>query len=942
MSKIIMILFIAVSSFHVKAEKNTSKLMKLIQEEEKALLAIPLKKMPPTLYWKLMLLNMEKFRIVRSEENKILLAESPEKISKKGREHYFRRSLVFYKKIKKLGNFIVKKWPKFSHNHEIYYNLAIVTIERNNQNEIVREVEYYLKKALQHTSKKSTIYRRIVVKLADHYYNLKKYVQASRYYRMAVKFNKDKWHTRYLFNLAWSLMSIKKMDEARKHIRDSLSLSILGKKNGQYVDYSDNVLDSLPLFIDENDLKKSIEFFENKVSFISQESLLKAAESAQGFGKYELADYFLKKAFVTALKKKGWTGASEIVKKMLDFYLKVRRDKKFIKFARYLAEKNIFDKKQNRNISERIKRHIRVLQDKATVEETKNIIFNFDTLKILNPVEKSTYSFYQGEVFFSQKKHLKALKYYRKAMDDVIKSNAPNDKTVVKKIFDSMIKSLDESRMADFIRNKWNKYIYINHLKIYPVSNRSRKMYQKLYNIYYKEKKYEKCKKILLSYIKNYPHRKNGKVVNKSDVDKQQFMISQIIDYYIEKGKYARALKEIEWLKREEFAFDESYVDKVSKIFYYKVFESVKKEKDRKIRREKYKNIYNDESFPSFVRSDSAWYTGEAFLKSQKSSKAFLWARKSLKLLEDTDSLKRQKSVLEMVVGMIYLEDFVSAEKLANLYFVRHCEEQYELKNDFYNATIIYSLAEGKKVSHIMKNFKKGHQCRIERSILSENIKVVSGFFRDNGYIGALKKMYQIHGSGLKERKYFKDLFLDFYWESFIAREQDAQRSALDLLSDERFSKDKDVNGVIAFHQFVKKLNKKSVHPINLYAKDDNFNEKVFNQKIEKEVMELNEFKTNLEKIMASGHPQIVVYGSWILYKKIWAFGDAVLKVVPLGVDENYRKNFLQMMKQFGGKFLQEARKKKRELGRIVRKSDILPGIYHNGSIGEIPFVLHW
>ena len=102
-----------------KAKKDSDTLMKLIEEEEKALLAVPAKKRWPALYWKVMLLNMEKFRIIRSEENVVLLKESPDVIARKGRAHYFRKSLKSIKKSKKWGQLIVKKWPNFKHNDEV-------------------------------------------------------------------------------------------------------------------------------------------------------------------------------------------------------------------------------------------------------------------------------------------------------------------------------------------------------------------------------------------------------------------------------------------------------------------------------------------------------------------------------------------------------------------------------------------------------------------------------------------------------------------------------------------------------------------------------------------------------------------------------------------------------------------------------------------------------
>ena len=295
----------------------------------------------------------------------------------------------------------------------------------------------------------------------------------------------------------------------------------------------------------------------------SSESLLRAANNSKEFGKYKLADYFLKKPIGRLSRKKGFDAAFEIIKKRLDFYLEIRRDNKLLRFARRLSEEDgkkkrkMFNGKQRSILAERVKRHIRVLQDKTTAEEIKKVIFHFDTLKILNPVERVDYTFFQGEALYFQKKYFKALNYYRQVVDRVISGVHPNKKIVIKKTFDSIIKSLGKVKFNKSQKEKWNIYVYTSHIKIYPVSERSRKMYQKLYNIYYQNKKYEKCKNILLSYIKSYPHRKNGKIINRSDIEKHQVMISKIIDYYVKKEDYVRAYKETEWLRKKKFAFDE-------------------------------------------------------------------------------------------------------------------------------------------------------------------------------------------------------------------------------------------------------------------------------------------------------------------------------------------------------------------------------------------------
>ena len=90
---------------------------------------------------------------------------------------------------------------------------------------------------------------------------------------------------------------------------------------------------------------------------------------------------------------------------------------------------------------------------------------------------------------FSQQKYLKALGLYRQSLDNMLKNNIWENNKLVKKVFDSIIESLNKSNLSNRHKKKWNKYIYTTHVKIYPIDDRSKIMYQKLYNIYHQEKK---------------------------------------------------------------------------------------------------------------------------------------------------------------------------------------------------------------------------------------------------------------------------------------------------------------------------------------------------------------------------------------------------------------------------------------------------------------------
>ena len=166
-------------------------------------------------------------------------------------------------------------------------------------------------------------------------------------------------------------------------------------------------------------------------------------------------------------------------------------------------------------------------------------------------------------------------------------------------------------------------------------------------------------------------------------------------------------------------------------------------------------------------------------------------------------------------------------------------------------------------------------------------------------------------------------------------------KKSVALLKHERKSKNKKIVDVINFYEFVKKMERKNAYTFDLSIPKGSFDEASFNKKIEEKIIKFNGFKKKLEDFMVLGNSQMIVYGNWILYKKIAAFGRAFLNVSPPDLDENYKKTFLQTMKQLGDNFLNEAEKKKREINEIIVQADMLPGIYAD-NVEKIPFTLYW
>ncbi len=952
-----LLLVITMTIFSAKtifSDTNRKKLLNLIKQEEKSVVRILSKKKDPSLYRRLMVLNMERFSIIHKIENERFLSMPLEDVDKKKKEDYFRHSNRIYNKIQKVGRIVLTKYPKFQHNDEISYILAVMTIERGNQDEIKKKVASYLKHGITKSKQGSPTYKKLVIKLAEHYYDQKNHSEAVKYYHQVLSFNKDKWYTRYLYNMGLSLMALEKTDKAKEYIKKSLTLSIRNKK---YISYSEKIFDKLPIFIDKTDIEGFFLPFKPYLKLRSKDFFIKMAALAKEVGKYSFTIYILEYAIKIFREKGNANNVFRFQMEKMDFYLEVKKDKTLITYTRNFVEKykHSFQKKQKKEISERIKRHIRSLQDQGNPKNLDAVVFNFNTLKILDPKNSISYFFYEGEAYFFYKKYNQAFSTYKTALEKIKKTKGVAKDPLTKKIFDSMIKSLEQGLYSAKKKESYNIYVYKNHLRIYPKSERSRKMYQRLFNIYFKNKNYKNCEKVLSIYLKNYPHRdKNNNPINKDDIKNQQFMLSQIIDNYINIENTKKAEFWVNRMKGKVFAFDRKYIIKASTILVTSIYNNIWKIPNLDNQNQQYKKVYNNEYVRSDIRADSAYFIGKNNLKFLRTKQSSVWVQKSLVLLNVEKRLKRQKDVLSFILKMVHLQDFSSAGKLATVYFSKHCKHDYSLKKDFYNATVLYALLD-KKHDLALKNFELGKNCKISSTIQEANLRTMITFFMNNRNYDFFENLFQRYSLSNVLQKDFTQALLKLYWESFISGNQKGQSFVLFHLKNNSIPISGEVKAVINFHKLREKMGKeddyhfafqdsniKVLKEVPQTSKKQNrtqaqvktkttppvfeekFNEDFFNKKLEKYIGDINTFKNEIEQHINTGYPHIIIYGLKNLYKRYYLFSQELLNFTPKGVDKNYKKAFLQEMSGLGKQLLGEAKNRKNEIVKFLRKNELL------------------
>ena len=507
----------------------------------------------------------------------------------------------------------------FNTNDEIYYSMAIMMMDGSNQGDIPKKAMEYLNKALARTKTGTDIYRKITVKLADYHYGKGNHSDAIKFYREAIKFKQDKWHTKYLFNLAWSLMALEKGEEARSYMKRSFLLSKQSKKTKKYVDYSDNVMEHLPVFIDEKDMKKSLSIYEKEFSSHSKDFLIQMARSAKEIGKYKLTDYLFKVMSRNFLKKGDVKSVFEMKIAQFDFYVELSSHDQIVILSKSMAkDKRVrsLEKEQKKQIIDRIKAHITILQNMGTPKTIKQVVSHFDNLKMIDPINSGSYLFYQGEIMFSQNKYAKALGYYKKSLTKIKKSKRKKERKLLKDFLIPCFLLLKKQVSTPRKRNH-GRHSSIQTTSVFiPKTNDPERFIQNFSIFTLKKKNYKKCERVLRVYMVHYPHRnKSNKVINKEEIKNQQFMLSQVFDYYIGKKNVNKASFWVERLTNKKNAFEKEYVKKASIILAHTTFGGIKHIPSLKKQNIEYAKIYNNKILSNPIRSDCAHHIGMNSLK---------------------------------------------------------------------------------------------------------------------------------------------------------------------------------------------------------------------------------------------------------------------------------------------------------------------------------------
>ncbi|MCY4643432.1 MAG: hypothetical protein OXB88_02345 [Bacteriovoracales bacterium] len=912
------------------SERNKQKNIIKLLNVEKKILTKKYKRNPiPKWRWHLMKIQMERYKIIHQKENEKFVKTPTSLRHKKGKGWFFKKSKALYKDIKFLGAGIVKRWPRFKENDHVYYSLSMNEINHNNPQTIKRDVPRFLKMALKYTHPKNHPLRKaILTGLAEHYYNHKKYDKAIFYYKRLLKKKNNKWITKHLFNLSWSYMELNKPQKALGILERTWRLSKKRKKGKPvFIDYSKQAMESLPLFfVRAKKVKRGVRFFSKQKNY-SGDHIMKMAKYARERGEFATTMTIYNSALEEEKGRKNRKGMIGIILTKLDIFDEFKRKKRYFNTTQHLVNDHLkkpIPEDLRLEFLEKTQRYIAKMQKLSKKLKfknkrlTKDILVYFDFLKKIDKKNSGEYAFYQGETLFAIEDYDRAIPYYFEGINFYRKNQKDNkkkNKETVQKIFDSIFLSLGKSNLNKKTLFKRRTKAYHYYLAIYPVGKLSSNIYQRLFNSYFQKKKLKQCRKTLARYHKNYP----------KEIQKQQFMLAKLFDYAAHKKDVNKMLF---WIKKMEsgyLSFNHTYVKKAHKSISDIILEKAFNEKDLAKSTELYESTYKNTNFTPLVRAKAAYFLGKISISSLKTKESTKWLHRSLKIIPTSQIDNFENDYLNNIQEMVNLQDFSNSWKLADSFFKKACKNKnkFHLKNDFFNAIVLYSTVDGKD-NVALKNFKKAKECSIRKGTQLANLKYMTQFYFTHNEYDKLDHLLSVYGRyDNKLHHFFAKSFVGLYWDGISQGSTKKTKYALKHLNSNLLSSfslnnslTKEIRAIISFSKFKKELEQESI-TFSFHNLEKKFNEDNFNKALEDNLIKLEELTSKITGHIKTGYPQIVAYGHYTLFKNYKAFSKAIQNFDPQMDDENYKKSFLQSMSNLSDNFLKQS-EEQRKIGVSV------------------------
>lgn len=461
----------------------------------------------------------------------------------------------------------------------------------------------YIKKAERYNNDKKYEVL-IATKLADYHFNEKQYPQAAKYYRKLIKDKKNKWVTKFYYNLAWSEVKMQNFNASLDYLRKA---HVFDRKKGYYR-IGEQLSDAILLFYAYSKRTGEGLSYIKKHNIDSFKNLLKYAHYVYENGDRNNVDLVFNK-----LEKRRLNDEQkfQLLSKRIVAY---RGTKKFTKLQGYFARfKKSLRRKKIKNVKKEthtelingIKSYTGYLQElvkskrlisaKIKKKYIRYVAYNFSVLKTVDKKNKLQYAYYEGETYFSLKDFKRASFVYSMGIKQHKKEKGSRNNPFLAKSFDSLFKSLEKMKKPSA---RTILFSYEAYLHFFPKNSKSILVYQRLLN--YHESK--SSTKVLLQTLKRY---------NKafpSQLASQQKTYKRLMNKYIDR-RNVNALEALKNLAAKKFLnFGLKEVEKISKIIvqiYFSKYEDMAKAGKYEEAIDGFEKLFQDDKSKYSLRVDS-------------------------------------------------------------------------------------------------------------------------------------------------------------------------------------------------------------------------------------------------------------------------------------------------------------------------------------------------
>ncbi len=920
------------------AKAKWSKLYKMIEKEIKTIRKM--KDLGPKLRYRLVELQSEKLKLIREKENiKFIELAAKGKVTGPKRQ-YFKETLSLYQKTKRDALTIVKKFPRFRYNADIFYTLALNSRDYGMDN----RTEHYLKRALSHTGPYDKIVHFIKTALAEHYYNDKKYQQAIGYYEDIVKRTRDEWLSKHYLNMSWCYLKTKEVDKAIGAMRTAFKLSHQKK----YIDVKDQVLNAIGFFYVLADrFDEGVNFYLKHVN-IPTEYLIKMAKKTADKGKIKKAQFILGEALQNAKKHKKPNNQLDVHLAKLEIY----RNMKYYEYhfttsqdILTLSQNSKLDKEKLFEATEKMKDMVGFLQVQiskdvnkfeATYSEERlnRIISYFDILSSIDRPRENLYRFYQGETYYSLKRFKDALPKYKTSMEITkrvlklkkkpiieVKGKELKQLALARQTMDALLASLEAiQQLGPKERYYYTTYSYSTHLNLWPKDPRSQVIYRKLFNIYVKKTKVKNSLKVLNKYIANYP--KDQKI--------QRGMLIGVIDNYIKSKNITKLAAWIAKLDSGFLNFDKDYIEKATLVLVSLLFNEYQKLDSQGKKKEAiagYAKLYKHPKYPAKVKAQSAYNIGTLYLEQKLTKLSYQWMARSLHHFEEKEILKLMPKYWTISQRMVQLQNFKVSSLLTTTLYTKFCQKDFKLKTEFFQHSIHINLVENnfKEANRLLQT---ANQCKIKKETQTTLAKQMMAHFMVNKKYPDYFDFFIQNKENPKLRDKLNTDLVAIYWDTVMEQKEGLKKTVTNIFSKLR-SKNKGIpmmSSILDFENFSK-------HDVTQFAPSltsgPKFDEKRFNTELERILSNTQTFTSRAEILIKSGEPNIVVgtYHHLITaYNKVISAIDGL---TPKGMPKEYVVAFKTQMNGLTQNFKGQVNKYHQTAFSILDKNEIL-SIYNN------------